>query len=65
MESGNQVHLCSGPGEDGNQQKHSTNGYLAVQVCCVVITSGSGNTSVTSIDVSLILSHSESSGEDG
>ena len=55
MESGNQVHLCTGPGEDGNQQKHSANGYLAVQVCCVVITSGSGNTSVTSIDVSLIL----------
>ena len=55
MESGNHVHLCTGPGEDGNQQKHSANGYLAVQVCCVVITSGSGNTSMTSIDVSLIL----------
>lgn len=36
MESGNQVYLCPGPGGDGNQQKHSGNGYLAVQVysCC-------------------------------
>lgn len=36
---------------------------IAVQVYCVVITSGSGNTSVTSLDVSLILSHLESVGK--
>ena len=49
VESGNQVHLSSGP---GGQQKY---GQLAVQVSSVVITSSLGNTSVISVDTSLIL----------